>query len=71
VPDRAVRSPIPFAFSHRTIDGRTSVLALEGDLDLTSAPRLSWALFDLRDNGRSRIIVDLSPATFMDRPAAI
>ena len=42
------------------------MIALEGDLDLTSAPRLRWALFDLAESGRRRIVVDLSPATFMD-----
>lgn len=67
--ERSVRSAIPFAFSLRQLDARTSVIALEGDLDLSSAPRLRWALLDLRDNGQRQIIVDLSPATFMDSTA--
>lgn len=55
-----------FAFSHRRLEGHTSLIALEGDLDLGAAPELKWALTGLPAAGRSRVVVDLSRVTFMD-----
>src|SRR5579863_7917783 len=50
-------------------DDRTSVIAVEGELDLSTAPRLKWMMLDALQAGRSRLIVDLSRASFMDSTA--
>jgi anti-sigma B factor antagonist len=50
-------------------DERTTVVALEGELDLERAPSLKWALIDSVDAGRSQLVVDLSQVRFMDSTA--
>jgi anti-sigma B factor antagonist len=60
---------VPFAIERHELDPRTSVVAVEGELDLASAPRLKWMLVDALGEGRSRLILDLSRATFMDSTA--
>jgi anti-anti-sigma factor len=50
-------------------DARTSVVALEGELDLGRAPNLKWALVDSVDAGYRQLVVDLSRVTFMDSTA--
>jgi anti-sigma B factor antagonist len=50
-------------------DERTSVVALEGELDLGRAPSLKWALVDSVDAGYKQLIVDLTRARFMDSTA--
>ena len=58
-----------FAISQRDLDRVTSVVAVEGELDLASAPNLKWTLIDLLDAGRTQIVLDLSETTFMDSTA--
>lgn len=58
-----------FVILRRELDERTVVIAVEGDLDLSTAPRLKSLLIDSLDEGRSRVVVDLSLATFMDSTA--
>lgn len=62
----SVRTPAPFAFSDRRLDDRTSLVAVEGDLDLASTATLKWGLMEVLQAGRDRIVLDLSRVTFID-----
>ena len=66
-------SPQPFTGAFGIIqsqpDERTTVVALEGELDLERAPSLKWALVDSIDAGRQQLVVDLSQVRFMDSTA--
>ena len=59
----------PFAIERRDVDRQCSVIAIEGELDLASAPRLKWTLVDALDAGRSLLVVDMSRVSFMDSTA--
>ena len=50
-------------------DERTSVVSLEGEVDLSRAPSLKWALVDSVDAGYKQLVVDLSRVRFMDSTA--
>lgn len=63
------RSSIAFAISQRELDGSTCALAVEGELELASAPRLKWALTDALGAGYSQVVLDLSRVTFIDSTA--
>jgi anti-sigma B factor antagonist len=66
---RSQPNPTAFGISQRELDARTSLIAVVGELDLATAPRLKWTLIDALQAGRSRLVVDLSLATFMDSTA--
>jgi len=68
-PSRSQPSPTAFAITQRELDERTSVITVEGELDLSTAPRLKWMLIDSLETGCSQLIVDLSLTTFMDSTA--
>jgi anti-sigma B factor antagonist len=55
-----------FAISQRAIDDRTCVVAVQGDLDLASAPELKWTLVELLHQGYGHYVLDLSALTHMD-----
>lgn len=59
-------APVPFMVIARELNDATSVIAIEGELDLSSAPRVKWVLTDALEEGRTRLVVDLSQASFMD-----
>jgi anti-sigma B factor antagonist len=58
-----------FTILRRESGERTSVISVEGELDLSTAPRLKWALIDSLEAGSSRLVVDLSLTTFIDSTA--
>ncbi len=60
---------VPFAISRRELDARTSVIDVEGDLDLATAPQLKWMLVNALDEGHSQLVLDLTRTTFMDSTA--
>jgi anti-sigma B factor antagonist len=61
--------PTEFGIIENEIDETTSVVAVSGELDLTTAPRLKWMLHDLLHAGRTKQVVDLTETTFMDSTA--
>jgi anti-sigma B factor antagonist len=62
-------SPAPFAIYRRELDERTSVISVEGELDLSTAPRLKWMLLDALESGGAQVVADLSLVGFMDSTA--
>ena len=62
-------SPMEFCITSRELDRQTSLIAVEGELDLSTAPRLKWLLLDSLHEGRDQLIVDLTDTTFMDSTA--
>jgi len=58
-----------FAINERTLDDRTTVIMIDGDLDLASAPELKRTLSDLLRAGRSQLVLDFSRMPFMDSTA--
>jgi anti-sigma B factor antagonist len=58
-----------FAILDRDLDDGTSIVAVRGELDLTTAPRLKWMLHELIHAGRTRQVIDLTDTTFMDSTA--
>jgi anti-anti-sigma factor len=57
--------PSPFALEEHALDG-VDVIAVTGELDLATAPRLSKRLNEAALNGTGGIIVDLSETAFID-----
>jgi anti-sigma B factor antagonist len=55
-----------FGIIQRDHDARTSIVSVQGELDLDTAPRLKWMLMDAIETSHSRLVVDLTDATFMD-----
>lgn len=58
-----------FAIRQRELGERTTLLAVEGELDLSTAPRLKWELIDLLGTVPRALVLDLSLTTFMDSTA--
>jgi anti-sigma B factor antagonist len=62
-------SPRPFAIYKRELDERTSVVSVEGELDLSTAPKLKWMLLDSLESEGAQVVADLSLVSFMDSTA--
>jgi anti-sigma B factor antagonist len=67
--DRSQPSATAFGISQRRPDAHTSVISVAGELDLATTPSLKGMLLSVMHTGASRLIVDLSLATFMDSTA--
>jgi anti-sigma B factor antagonist len=63
------QNPVTFAISELTPEAGTSVLAVEGELDLATAPRLKAPLLDVASRHQDRVVIDLSGLTFIDSTA--
>jgi anti-sigma B factor antagonist len=60
---------VAFLITRKELAQDTSLLSVEGDLDLASAPSLKWALADLQSTGSHHVVVDLSRVAFIDSTA--
>jgi anti-sigma B factor antagonist len=65
----AERRPAAFAVMRRDLEDATSVVSVDGELDLASSPRLKWMLVECIEAGCERLVIDLSHTTFMDSTA--
>jgi len=57
---------VNFHISDEEIDAETQVIELGGEIDLYTAPEFKERMVALIEDGKKRIVVDLSAATFID-----
>ena len=57
---------IDFGLNDVDVDERTHVVAPRGEVDAVTAPQLGRRLLSLAEEGKTRLVVDLSNVTFMD-----
>jgi anti-sigma B factor antagonist len=57
---------VNFHIQDEEIDRQTHVIELGGEIDLYTAPEFKERMVQLIDDGKKRIVVDLSSATFID-----
>ena len=55
-----------FRIADEEIDAETQVIELGGEIDLYTAPEFKERMVELIEAGKTRIVVDLSAATFID-----
>jgi anti-sigma B factor antagonist len=55
-----------FSLTTETTDAGASVIALNGEVDLYTAPELKDELVRVVDGGATAVVVDLTNATFID-----
>ena len=60
---------VAFLITRKELASDTSLLQVEGDLDLASAPSLKWALADVQSSDSHHVVVDLSRVGFIDSTA--
>ena len=58
-----------FVIGEHRLAHDTTVLSIEGDLDLATAPDLKWALGDLQAEGAHHVVIDLAKVAFIDSTA--
>ncbi len=69
VPGARAARAAAFEIVQRPLDEHTCAIVVEGELDLSTAPRLKWMLLDALQAGYGRLVLDLSRTTFMDSTA--
>ncbi len=55
-----------FHIEDHEVDAETQVIELGGEIDLYTAPEFKERMVELIEDGKKRIVVDLSAATFID-----
>ena len=55
-----------FNISDEEVDPETHVIALGGEVDLYTAPEFKERMVKVIEEGKKRVVVDLSDATFID-----
>jgi anti-sigma B factor antagonist len=55
--------------SSQAVDDETAVVNISGELDLYSAPELKESMSRLIEQGKSRLVIDMSEAIFIDSTA--
>ncbi len=58
-----------FALTQERLDGDRAVIAVQGEIDLFTAPEFKAALANVIDDGITRIVVDLTATGFLDSTA--
>src|SRR4051794_4169774 len=52
-----------------TLDEQGAVVAVDGELDLATAPQLGAVIAEITDYGHRRLVIDLTAAAFFDSTA--
>ncbi|MBA3420425.1 MAG: STAS domain-containing protein [Thermoleophilaceae bacterium] len=55
-----------FQIQDQEVDSETHVIELGGEIDLYTAPEFKERMAEIIEEGKTRVIVDLSQATFID-----
>ena len=55
-----------FQISDQSIDADTHVIELGGEVDLYTAPEFKERMVQVIEEGKKRVVIDLSNATFID-----
>jgi anti-sigma B factor antagonist len=55
-----------FGLTEAQVDERTQVVEPRGEVDVLTAPQLGRRLLSLTDEGKTKVVVDLSMVTFID-----
>ena len=55
-----------FQISDQEVDADTHLIELGGEIDLYTAPEFKERMAEIIDEGKTRVVVDLSQATFID-----
>ena len=55
-----------FQISDKEIDSETHLIELGGEVDLYTAPEFKERMVQVIEDGKTRVVVDLSEATFID-----
>jgi anti-sigma B factor antagonist len=55
-----------FAIEDRVVDDGTHIVAVAGEIDLFTAPEFKQRVSAPIDEGRTRVVVDLTETTFID-----
>jgi len=57
---------VNFQISDQEIDAQTHVIELGGEVDLYTAPEFKERMVKVIEEGKTRVVVDLTDATFID-----